>query len=113
MPRPGPIAWRCRIWPEEEARRLVRPPGRRRDQEELGAQLKPGQAKRFEKNVAKAQAKDSMKAFNKLVQMVDGHPRLVGDPPLIVPLEELLPDLAYRPASRRRCTTCCTPIAAA
>jgi uncharacterized protein (DUF2252 family) len=63
---------------------------------ELGEQLKPGQAKRFEKNVAKAHAKDSMKAFNKLVQMVDGHPRLVSDPPLIVPLEELLPDLACR-----------------
>jgi uncharacterized protein (DUF2252 family) len=62
---------------------------------ELGAQLKSGQAKRFEKNVAKAQAKDSMKAFNKLVQMVDGQPKLVSDPPLIVPLEELLPDLAY------------------
>jgi uncharacterized protein (DUF2252 family) len=62
---------------------------------ELGAQLKPGQAKRFEKNVAKAQAKDSMKAFNKLVQVADGHPRLISDPPLIVPLEELLPDLTY------------------
>jgi uncharacterized protein (DUF2252 family) len=63
--------------------------------QELGALLKSGQAKRFEKNVAKAQAKDSMKAFNKLVQMVDGRPRLVSDPPLIVPLEGLLPELAY------------------
>jgi uncharacterized protein (DUF2252 family) len=36
-----------------------------------------------------------MKAFNKLVQMVDGHPRLVSDPPLIMPLQELLPDLEY------------------
>jgi len=62
---------------------------------ELGAQLKSGQAKRFERNVAKAQGKDSMKAFTKLVREVNGHPRLVSDPPLIVPLEELLPDLAY------------------
>jgi uncharacterized protein (DUF2252 family) len=62
---------------------------------ELGAHLKSGQTKRFERIVAKAQAKDSLKAFNKLVHMVDGQPRLVSDPPLIVPLEELLPDLAY------------------
>ena len=47
----------------------------------LSTQLTSGQAKRFEQNVAKAQAKDSMKAFNKLVHMVDGHPRLVSDPP--------------------------------
>jgi uncharacterized protein (DUF2252 family) len=63
---------------------------------ELGAQLKSGQAKRFERNVAKAQTKDSLKAFNKLVQVVDGQPRLVSDPPLIMPLEELLHDLAYQ-----------------
>jgi uncharacterized protein (DUF2252 family) len=61
----------------------------------LSTQLKAGEAKRFERNVAKAQSKNSMKAFNKLVQVVDGHPRLVSDPPLIVPLAELLPDLAY------------------
>ncbi len=62
---------------------------------ELSGQLKSGQSKRFEKNVAKAQAKDAMKAFNKLVHVVDGHPRLLSDPPLIVPLEALLSDLAY------------------
>ena len=56
-------------------------------------QLKPRELKRFHKNVAKAQSKDSMKAFNKLVRTVDGHPRLVGDPPLIVPLSELFADL--------------------
>ena len=46
--------------------------------------------KRFASNVAKARAKDSMRAFDKLVKVVDGRPRLIGDPPLIVPLEELL-----------------------
>ena len=34
-----------------------------------------------------------MKAFDKLVRTVDGRPRLVGDPPLIVPLVDLFPDL--------------------
>jgi uncharacterized protein (DUF2252 family) len=58
--------------------------------------MKPGQVKRFEKNLAKARAKDSLKAFDKLVEVVDGRPRLIGDPPLVVPLEDLLPDHGRR-----------------
>jgi hypothetical protein len=50
------------------------------------------QQKRFTRNVAKARAKDSIKAFDKLVRIVDGQPRLIGDPPLIVPISDLLPD---------------------
>ena len=57
------------------------------------AEMKPAAVKRFRKNVAKARSKDSMKAFDKLVRTVDGRPRLVGDPPLIVPLVDLFPDL--------------------
>ena len=45
--------------------------------------------KRFERNVAKAQSKDSLRAFAKLTEIVDGEPRIVSDPPLIVPIEEL------------------------
>jgi uncharacterized protein (DUF2252 family) len=45
--------------------------------------------KRFEKNVAKARSKDSLAAFSKLTQIVDGQPRFVSDPPLIVPVQEL------------------------
>ena len=63
---------------------------------QLMANLKPGAKKRFEKNVAKARSKDSIKAFDKLVQVVDGRPQLVGDPPLIVPIEDLMPDLQYQ-----------------
>jgi uncharacterized protein (DUF2252 family) len=47
--------------------------------------------KRFEHNVAKARSKDSLKAFAKLTEIVDGEPRIVGDPPLIVPIEDALP----------------------
>ena len=47
------------------------------------------QVKRFERNVAKAQAKDSLRAFGKLTEMVDGEPRIVSDPPLIVPIEDV------------------------
>ncbi len=48
------------------------------------------QRKRFERNVAKARSKDSMRAFAKLTEMVDGEPRIVSDPPLIVPFEEVV-----------------------
>ena len=72
----------------------------RMDIEQIEAQvkatMKSGQVKQFEKNLAKARSKDSIKAFNKLVQMVDGRPRLVGDPPLIVPIDDLLPDWEYQ-----------------
>ena len=56
----------------------------------LRSQMKPSQVKRFEQNMAKARSKDSIKAFDKLVQVVDGRPRLVGDPPLIVPIEDVV-----------------------
>jgi uncharacterized protein (DUF2252 family) len=59
----------------------------------LRSQVKRSEVKRFEQNVAKARSKDSIKAFDKLVQMVDGRPRLVGDPPLIVPIEDLFSDM--------------------
>jgi uncharacterized protein (DUF2252 family) len=49
------------------------------------------QIKRFEGNVAKARSKDSLKAFAKLTEMVDGEPRIASDPPLIVPIEEVVP----------------------
>ena len=55
----------------------------------LGAELSPAVVKRFDKNIAKARAKDSLSAFSKLTQLVDGEPRFVSDPPLIVPVHEL------------------------
>ena len=47
--------------------------------------------KRLEADVAKARTKDSMHAFEKLTGVVDGEPRIISDPPLIVPIDELLP----------------------
>jgi uncharacterized protein (DUF2252 family) len=46
--------------------------------------------KRVEKNLAKAQTKDSLKALARLTHEVDGQPRIVSDPPLIVPIDELV-----------------------
>ena len=36
--------------------------------------------------------KDSMQAFAKLTHEVDGERRIIADPPLIVPIEDLLPE---------------------
>jgi uncharacterized protein (DUF2252 family) len=50
------------------------------------------QAATVAKAAAKARTKDSLKAFAKLTQLVDGEPRIVSDPPLIVPARDLAKD---------------------
>jgi uncharacterized protein (DUF2252 family) len=63
------------------------------DEDTIGAQLASvgGKlARRVEKGAAKARAKDSMRALNRLTERVDGERRIVSRPPLIVPIEELL-----------------------
>jgi uncharacterized protein (DUF2252 family) len=52
-------------------------------------------AKTMERNVAKAQAKDSMKAFSKLTHDVEGEPRIISQPPYIVPIAELIEEDAH------------------
>ncbi len=63
--------------------------------DELQAQyqslLKARQRKAVAAGAAKAMTRDSMQAFSKLTHIVDGKPRIVADPPLIVPLDDLLP----------------------
>jgi uncharacterized protein (DUF2252 family) len=58
---------------------------------EYGSQFKPKEVKQTEKAFAKARTKDSMAAFSKLTQVVDGQPRIIDQPPLIVPIEQLAP----------------------
>jgi uncharacterized protein (DUF2252 family) len=64
--------------------------------EEVRRELKPSldrrQKKVVAKGITKAQTRDSMQAVRKLTRMVDGEPRIIPDPPLIVPLSELLPE---------------------
>jgi hypothetical protein len=57
--------------------------------EELRQLAPRKEVERVKKNVAKAQTKDSLKALDRLTHDVDGEPRIVSDPPLIVPIEEL------------------------
>jgi uncharacterized protein (DUF2252 family) len=50
------------------------------------------QMRRFDRNLAKARAKDSLRATGRLTEVVDGHRRIISDPPLIVPIDELFGD---------------------
>jgi len=58
--------------------------------EEMRAQLKEKMLKRTGKTLAKARTRDSMSAFAKLTETVDGEPRIVNQAPLIVPIRELV-----------------------
>ena len=58
---------------------------------ELAPQFKQRIVKRSEKALAKARTKDSMAAFSKLTESVNGHVRIVDQSPLIVPIEQLAP----------------------
>lgn len=46
--------------------------------------------KRLEKTIDKSWNRNSMQALSKLTTIIDGHPRIVSTPPLIVPIEELV-----------------------
>jgi uncharacterized protein (DUF2252 family) len=59
---------------------------------ELASQLTASMVKRTDKAVAKARTRDRISAFSKLTRMVDGEPRIVSDPPLIVPIDEVEQD---------------------
>jgi uncharacterized protein (DUF2252 family) len=45
--------------------------------------------RRFQRTVASARAKDSLRAFAKLTTVVDGQVRIAADPPIVVPIEDL------------------------
>ena len=67
--------------------------------EQLGSEATAKQRKKVEQNLAKARTKDSMQAFAKLTHEVDGERRIIGDPPLIVPIEDVLPHGTEREAT--------------
>ena len=61
--------------------------------------------------MAKARSKDSLKAFAKLTEIVDGEPRIASDPPLIVPIEEVASGVE-RLSSRSSCAEPSAPTGA-
>ena len=58
---------------------------------QFDTQLRARQRKELDKGLAKAYTRDSMQELVKLTRMVDGRPRIISDPPLLVPFDELLP----------------------
>jgi uncharacterized protein (DUF2252 family) len=65
----------------------------RLDERRIGAALRATndlkQARAVARTAAKARMKDSTRALARLTQNVDGEPRIMSDPPLLVPISEL------------------------
>ena len=57
----------------------------------FAAEASSKELRQFQANAAKARTKDSVRALNMLCQTVDGEPRIVGRPPVITPIEDVLP----------------------
>ena len=74
----------------------------RADIDQLRAQfeskLDDRQRKLVAKGTAKARTRDSMEELGKLTTSVDGQLRIMADPPLLVPIEDLLADPSQRSA---------------
>jgi len=58
---------------------------------EFESQMKKRQRKMVDKGMAKAQTRDSMQELAKLTHLVDGRPQIISEPPLLVPIADLLP----------------------
>jgi uncharacterized protein (DUF2252 family) len=61
-------------------------------QELLRNKMSSRHRKTLDRAAVKARGSDSLKAFAKLTEIVDGQVRIKADPPLIVPIADLLPD---------------------
>ncbi len=51
--------------------------------------MSPKKRKRLDRTMAAARRKDSFRALTKLTHVVDGEPRFVSEPPLIIPIEDV------------------------
>ncbi|MFD6555213.1 DUF2252 domain-containing protein [Streptomyces sp. SAS_267] len=59
----------------------------------IAGELSARSRDRWKRTTDKARTRDSLQAFNKLTHVVDGKTLIAADPPLVVPLEDLLPDM--------------------
>jgi uncharacterized protein (DUF2252 family) len=60
--------------------------------EQFGSELAARERRQADGAVAKARTRDSLQALAKLTRQVDGKPRIIADPPLLVPLSDLVAD---------------------
>jgi uncharacterized protein (DUF2252 family) len=58
--------------------------------EQFGSQLAAREQQQADSALAKARTRDSLQALAKLTHEVDGRPRIIADPPLVVPLSDLV-----------------------
>jgi uncharacterized protein (DUF2252 family) len=65
-----------------------------------GGQAGPKAVKRFDRQVQKAMTRDSARAAGRLTQMVEGRARITSDPPLVVPVVDLLPEEEFNQFDR-------------
>ncbi|WP_414641157.1 DUF2252 domain-containing protein [Actinospica sp.] len=61
-------------------------------QELLRDQLKKARRKQVDKSITRARTRDSRRAMGKLTKLEDGRRHIVADPPLVMPLRDLLAD---------------------
>jgi uncharacterized protein (DUF2252 family) len=64
--------------------------------EQMASRLMPRQRKVVDKGLARARSRDGRWELAKLTRVVDGRVRIVTDPPLLVPIEDMLPADADR-----------------
>ncbi|MGY1802209.1 DUF2252 domain-containing protein [Blastococcus sp. SYSU D00922] len=60
-------------------------------QQRLAGQLDAGARKRLSRALERARTRDTLQAFGKLTEVVGGRLRIRAEPPLLVPLRDLLP----------------------
>jgi uncharacterized protein (DUF2252 family) len=70
-----------------------------RIQADTSVSLRGKQRRTLEKNMAKAQTKDNLGALGRFASVQDGVPRLNAEPPLVVPLRDLISDAAEAEAT--------------
>ncbi len=59
----------------------------------LGEDLDDKLRRRMDGTLAKARTRDHLRSLDKLTEVVDGRRRIVADPPLVVPVSDLLPGM--------------------
>ena len=56
----------------------------------LAASVSASTGNGFERTVAKVHTKDSLRALAKLCRTIDGELRIIGNPPFVTPIEDVL-----------------------
>jgi uncharacterized protein (DUF2252 family) len=69
--------------------------------EQYRSQVKRRATRNYDKAIAKAESKNSLRAFAKLTHSVNGELRIISDPPLITPVEDVFKQAKAKEISKR------------